>query len=66
MLAALDAIALAVEAGKAVIPVLLPSATSKPTLPAFLSNRTWVEFKTSFDESGIQKLIWGITGQKQK
>jgi len=54
----------AVEAGKPVIPVLLPDAPSEPKLLLFLTNRTWVDCRPDFDEENIGKLIWGITGMK--
>lgn len=56
---------LAVKQKKAVIPVLLPGAPEKPDLPAFLSNRTWVDLRAGFRKEGIDKLIWGITGKKR-
>ncbi len=48
---------------KPVIPVLLPGAPEKPDLPLFLSNRTWVDLRDGFGKEGIDKLIWGITGE---
>lgn len=49
---------------KAIIPVLLPGAPKQPNLPAFLTNRTWVDFRDGLSESGLDRLIWGITNQK--
>jgi hypothetical protein len=44
--------------------VLLPESRSKPELPMFLENRTWVDLGSGYDGYGINKLIWGITGDK--
>ena len=52
----------AVEEKKPVIPVLLPGATEKP-LPLFLRNRGWVDLRAGFGTEGMDKLIWGITGE---
>ncbi|MGJ3251868.1 MAG: SUMF1/EgtB/PvdO family nonheme iron enzyme [Elainellaceae cyanobacterium] len=46
-----------------VIPVLLPSAPVKPTLPIFLEGFHWVDFREPHPEPMTQ-LIWGITGRK--
>ena len=54
----------AVEAGKPVIPVLLPDAPIEPKLPLFLRSRTWVDCRRGFDNENIERLIWGITGKK--
>jgi hypothetical protein len=53
----------AVREGKPVIPVLLPGAPEKVDLPAFLADRTWVDLRAGFGPEGIDKLIWGITGE---
>ena len=50
------------ERGCPVIPVLLPEATA-PALPVFLRGMTWVDLGAQ-DDTGIQRLIWGITGRK--
>jgi formylglycine-generating enzyme required for sulfatase activity len=46
-----------------VIPVLLPTAPSKPQLPLFLRQFTWVDFRKS-DPAPMYQLRWGITGKK--
>jgi tetratricopeptide (TPR) repeat protein len=53
----------AVEEKKPVIPVLLPGAAEKPDLPLFLRNRGWVDLRAGFGTEGVDKLIWGITGE---
>ena len=45
-----------------VIPVVLPSAKGMPELPWPLENLHRVDFRT--DSYPLQRLIWGITGQK--
>jgi len=46
-----------------VVPVLLKDAPQKPSLPTFLQDATYVDFrKTGQDMSPIDRLIWGITG----
>jgi WD40 repeat protein len=56
-----------VERGCPVIPVLLPGAVI-PDLPVFLRRMTWVDLRRQDanrnDATGIQLLIWGITGHK--
>jgi TIR domain len=47
-----------------VIPVLLPSAAT-PALPVFLRGLTWVDLQAQ-DSTGIDRLIWGITGRKPR
>ena len=54
---------LAVEEKKPVIPVLLPGAPGKPDLPLFLRSRGWVDLRAGFGTEGMDKLIWGITGE---
>jgi len=34
-----------------------------PALPVFLRGMTWVDLGAQ-DDTGIQRLIWGITGRK--
>lgn len=53
-----------VRRGCPVIPVLLPDAPAKPTLPVFLSQMTWVDFRKSNPDPLLQ-LIWGITGRRE-
>jgi len=45
-----------------VIPVLLPGA-AESDLPVFLKRLTWVDLRGQ-DETGIDLLVWGITGQR--
>lgn len=47
-----------------VIPVLLPGAPEKPTLPVFLRQFTWVDLRAGINTEGLDRLQWGITGQK--
>jgi hypothetical protein len=54
----------AVDQGKPVIPVLLPSAPDRPALPLFLASRTWVDLRGGFTEEGLDRLVWGITGAR--
>jgi hypothetical protein len=44
-----------------VIPVLLPGA---PDLPVFLQAFTWVDLRGGLKDDGLNRLVWGITGQK--
>ncbi|MBA2680822.1 MAG: toll/interleukin-1 receptor domain-containing protein [Ktedonobacteraceae bacterium] len=48
-----------------VIPVLLPDAPQEPALPVFLQTMTWVDFRHA-DPDPLQRLIWGITGQRDR
>ena len=54
----------AVDSNLPVIPVLLPDAPDQPELPLFLANRMWVDLRSGFADEGLDKLIWGITGEK--
>jgi hypothetical protein len=47
-----------------VIPVLLPGAPTQPELPLFLKAFTWVDLRGGVDEAGLDRVQWGITGQK--
>ncbi len=58
------ALVLAVKDKRPVIPVLMPGAPSKPKLPLFLGNRTWVDLRGGFVKASVDKLVWGITGKK--
>ncbi len=49
-----------------VIPVLLPNSPSTVELPVFLRGMSWVDFRKGFSDSGLNRLIWGITGQRVK
>jgi hypothetical protein len=46
-----------------VIPVILPSCSNVPTLPIFLRQFTWVDFRKDEPEP-YNHLLWGITGNK--
>ncbi len=50
--------------GLPVIPVLLPRAPKQPELPLFLQAFTWVDLRGGLNEEGLDRLVWGITGQK--
>lgn len=54
----------AVQRGLPVIPVLLPEASEKPTLPLFLEGFTWVDLREGLTDAGLDRLIWGITGSR--
>ncbi|MFD0725938.1 TIR domain-containing protein [Lysobacter brunescens] len=58
------ALRLAVADKRPVIPVLMPGAAAQPKLPMFLGNRTWVDLRNGFTKDGLNKLVWGITGNK--
>ncbi|HZF07148.1 MAG TPA: TIR domain-containing protein, partial [Thermoanaerobaculia bacterium] len=47
-----------------VIPVLLPGAARKPALPLFLQAFTWVDLRNGITRQGIDRLVYGITGEK--
>jgi len=47
-----------------VILVLLPDAPEMPRLPIFLKGFTWVDLRAGLTEEGIDRLQWGITGEK--
>lgn len=47
-----------------VIPVLLPGAPKQPDLPLFLKAFTWVDLRGGLSDDGLDRLQWGITGQK--
>ncbi len=54
----------AVLRGVPVIPVLLPCASNKPTLPLFLGQYTWVDFGAGLTAHGMDLLEWGITSRR--
>jgi len=54
----------AVNLQRPVISVLLAGAPPPNRLDAFLKNRTWVDFQNGYSEEGIDRLVWGIKGQK--
>jgi len=47
-----------------VIPVLLPGALEMPKLPIFLVRFTWIDLGGGLTEEGLDRLQWGITGEK--
>jgi hypothetical protein len=53
-----------VQRGCPVIPVLLEDSPKKPSLPVFLSNMTWVDFRRQEPEP-MGRLLWGITGKRE-
>ena len=53
-----------VDRKAAVIPVLLPGAPNRPKLPLFLKAFTWVDLRGGLTDEGLEKLVWGITGEK--
>ena len=46
-----------------VLPVLLKSAPTVPTLPPFLATITWVDYHRNVPDP-LGQLIWGITGKR--
>jgi hypothetical protein len=54
----------AVALGRPVIPVLLPGSPSEDTVGAFLLNRTCVDLRDGYSEYQIDRLVWGIKGEK--
>ena len=54
-----------VSRGCPVIPVILEGAPEQPELPLFLRGHTWVDFRVS-EPDPIERLIWGITGDRSK
>ena len=53
-----------VHRGMPVIPVLLPGAPSQSTLPVFLRAHHPVDLRTGVSDLGLERLVWGITGEK--
>lgn len=47
-----------------VIPVLLPGVSKPPDLPLFLKAFAWVDLRGGLTDDGLDRLQWGITGQK--
>lgn len=58
------ALRLAVQAKKAVIPVLLPGAPAEPELPLFLHNRTRVDLRQGWRDAEVRRIVWGVRGDK--
>lgn len=54
----------AVNKGIPVIPVFIGPAASRPKLPMFLQNRTWVSLHPELRGEDIARIVWGITGAK--
>ena len=55
----------AVKRSLPIILVLLPGAT-KPDLPLFRAEHTWVDLRTGVTPEGLDRLVWGITGEKSR
>jgi hypothetical protein len=51
-----------VRRGCPVIPVVLPTAQTRPPLPKFLEGMHWVDFRAG-DPDPFAQLVWGITGR---
>ncbi len=47
-----------------VIPVLLPDVPQEAELPLFLQDFSWVDLREGMTEAGLDRLEWGITGEK--
>lgn len=47
-----------------IIPVLLPGAPPDVKLPVFLESFTWVDLRNGLTPEGLERLRWGITGEK--
>jgi hypothetical protein len=47
-----------------VIPVILPGVATQPRLPLFLKEFTWVDLRAGLTTDGLDRLVWGITGNK--
>jgi hypothetical protein len=53
------------HAQRPIIPVLLPGFTNQDTLKGFLGNFTWVDLRNGYPAEQIDRLVWGITGEKE-
>jgi hypothetical protein len=49
-----------------IIPVLLPGAPTDVKLPLFLEAFTWVDLRNGLTADGLERLRWGITGEKSR
>ncbi len=49
-----------------VIPVILADTPKKPKLPIFLDGMTWVDFRQHDPDPPMERLIWGITGVRER
>lgn len=58
------ALDLAQGGDKRILPILLPGASDTPELSAFLKLYGWVDLRGGFDPSGIDRVVWGITGKR--
>jgi hypothetical protein len=47
-----------------IVPVLLPGCQDPPELPSFLAGSTWVDLRGGITEDGLDRLHWGITGNR--
>lgn len=47
-----------------VIPVLLPGCPQAPEISVFLEQRHWVDLREGIDETGVDQLVFGITGER--
>jgi hypothetical protein len=47
-----------------VIPVLLAGTEMQPELPLFLQSFTWVDLRGGLTQMGIDRLVYGITGER--
>ena len=50
----------------AIIPVLLPGAPMDVKLPFFLEAFTWVDLRQGLTAAALERLRWGITGEKPR
>ena len=55
-----------VNRGQPVVPVLLRGAPDKPQIGLFLEQITWVDLRKGLSAKGIERLVWGITGEKPR
>jgi hypothetical protein len=53
-----------VNRGLPVIPVLLPNPSPEVEISLFLKAFTWVDLRTGLTDAGIDRLAWGIRGEK--
>jgi len=47
-----------------VVPVPLPGCPNTPELPSFRAGSTWVDLRGGITEDGLDRLHWGITGNR--
>lgn len=48
-----------------VVPVLLPGARTRPTLPALLQGSTWLDLRSGLTPDGIDRLQFALEGRSQ-